>query len=238
MIGEKEFKDPSSVFKGAPFWSINDLLDEDRVRREVQLLDRAGYGGAFFHAREGLVTPFLSEEWFNAFRASVEEAEKCDMSIWIYDELWWPSGFAGGSVPFSSSKYGAKALIMMVDTRNYKGEEIIASFECNVDENGIPKDFKRVFEERSNSGKLYLTFLRYVAPLGETWYNGSCYVDLLDHETVKRFIDIAYRPYVDKFKEHFGKTIPGVFTDEPNFSSIRPPPRQSMHTRGPSIPPF
>lgn len=238
MIGEKEFKDPSSAFKGAPFWSINDLLDEDRVRREVQLLDRAGYGGAFFHAREGLVTPFLSEEWFNAFRASVEEAEKCNMSIWIYDELWWPSGFAGGPVPFSSSKYRAKALIMMADTRNYKGEEIIASFECNVDENGIPKDFKRVFDERSNSGKLYLTFLRYVAPLGETWYNGSCYVDLLDHETVKRFIDIAYRPYIYKFKEHVGKTILGVFTDEPNFSSSRPPPRQAMPPRGPRIPPF
>jgi len=238
MIDENKFRKPDSTFRGAPFWSINDLLTEDRVRREVQLLGRAGYGGAFFHAREGLVTPFLGKEWFDAFRAAVEEAERNNMFIWIYDELWWPSGFAGGLVPFSSSKYRAKALVMMVDTRNYFGEDVVASFECNIDENGVPKDFKRVFEEKADSGKLYLTFIRYAAPLGEAWYNATCYVDLLDHETVKQFLNTAYKPYVDIFGKHIGGTVPGVFTDEPNFSSSRPPPRQAMPSRGPRIPPF
>ncbi|MEM2930292.1 MAG: glycoside hydrolase, partial [Thermoproteota archaeon] len=121
MIEENKFRKPASIFKGVPFWSINDLLIEDKVRKEVRFLGGAGYGGAFFHAREGLVTPFLSREWFNAFRAAVEEAERNNMYMWIYDELWWPSGFAGGLVPFSSSKHRAKALVMMVDTRNYEG---------------------------------------------------------------------------------------------------------------------
>ncbi|MEM3648889.1 MAG: hypothetical protein QW506_06980, partial [Thermoproteota archaeon] len=238
MIEENKFRKPVSIFKGAPFWSINDLLTGDKVRKEVQSLCSAGYGGAFFHAREGLVTPFLSKEWFDAFRAAVEEAEKNGMFIWIYDELWWPSGFAGGLVPLSSSRYRAKALIMVCDTRNYAGEDIIASFECAVDEKGLPKDFKRVFEEKAGSEKLYLTFLRYVAPVGEAWYNGSCYVDLLNHDAVKLFLDLAYKPYVDLFKKHIGRTVPGVFTDEPNFSSSRPPPRQAMPPRGPRIPPF
>jgi len=238
MIDENKFRKPDSKFKGVPFWSINDLLTEDRVKKEVQLLGGAGYGGAFFHAREGLVTPFLGKEWFNAFRAAVEEAERNNMFIWIYDELWWPSGFAGGLVPYSSSKHRAKALVMAMDTRNYFGEDVIASFECVADENGVPKDFKRVFEEKADSGKLYLTFIRYVAPLGEAWYNATCYVDLLDHETVKQFINTAYKPYVDVFRNHIGGTVPGVFTDEPNFSSSRPPPRQAMPPRGPRIPPF
>jgi hypothetical protein len=238
MIEENMFRKPISIFKGVPFWSINDLLTEDKVRREVQVLGRAGYGGAFFHAREGLVTPFLSKEWFDAFKAAVEEAEKNNMFIWIYDELWWPSGFAGGLVPFSSPKYRAKALIMMSDTRNYNGEDAVASFECNIDESGVPKDFKRVSGEKSDSGKLYLTFLKYVASIGETWYNVSCYVDLLDHETVKQFLDLAYKPYVDRFKKLIGETIPGVFTDEPNFYTSRPPPRQAMPPRGSRITPF
>ncbi|MEM2598472.1 MAG: glycosyl hydrolase [Thermoproteota archaeon] len=238
MIEENKFRKPVSIFKGAPFWSINDLLTEDKVRKEVQNLNRAGYGGAFFHAREGLVTPFLSKEWFDAFRAAVEEAGKNDMFIWIYDELWWPSGFAGGLVPFSSSKNRAKALVMMVDTRNYKGEDVIASFECVTDENGIPRGFKRVTGEEADSEKLYLTFMKYVAPVGEAWYNSSCYVDLLDYETVRQFLNLAYKPYVDLFKNDIGRTVPGVFTDEPNFSSSRPPPRQAMPPRGPRIPPF
>jgi len=238
MIEENKFRKPISIFKGAPFWSINDLLTEDKVRKEVRSLGRAGYGGAFFHAREGLVTPFLSNEWFDSFRAAVEEAEENDMFIWIYDELWWPSGFAGGLVPFSSYKHRAKALVMMVDTRTYEGEDIIAGFECVLDGNGVPRDFKRVFEEKADSARLYLTFLKYVAPLGESWYNSSCYVDLLDYETVEQFLNLAYEPYVHRFKKHVGKTVPGVFTDEPNFSSSRPPPRQAMPPRGPRIPPF
>ncbi|MGC9013557.1 MAG: glycosyl hydrolase [Thermoproteota archaeon] len=238
MIKEDEFKNPPSFFKGAPFWSINDLLTEEKVREEVRVLRKAGYGGAFFHAREGLVTPFLSKEWFNAFKASVEEAKRNNMYIWIYDELWWPSGFAGGLVPFSSSKYRAKAIVMVSDTKNYTGEDVIASFECEVDKDGLPVNYKRVTEEKANSGKLYLTFVKYVAPIGETWYNGSSYVDLLDHETVSQFIKFAYKPYVDNFKEDIGKTIPGVFTDEPNFSASRPPRRQMAPPRGPRIPPF
>ncbi|NHV06382.1 MAG: hypothetical protein HA495_03480 [Thaumarchaeota archaeon] len=238
MIKEDEFKNPPSMFRGAPFWSINDLLTEEKVREEVRLLGKAGYGGAFFHAREGLVTPFLSSEWFNAFKASVEEAKRNNMYIWIYDELCWPSGFAGGLVPFSSSKYRAKAIVMVSDTRSYAGEDVIASFECEVNKEGLPVSYKRIFEERANSGKLYLTFVKYVAPIGETWYNSSSYVDLLDYETVSQFIKFAYKPYVDNFKEDIGKTIPGVFTDEPNFSASRPPRRQMAPPRGPRIPPF
>ncbi|MEM0172320.1 MAG: glycosyl hydrolase [Thermoproteota archaeon] len=238
MIKEDNFKNPPSTFKGVPFWSINDLLTEEKVREEVRALGEAGYGGAFFHAREGLVTPFLSDEWFRAFKASVEEAKRNNMYIWIYDELWWPSGFAGGLLPFSSSKYRAKAIVMISDTRNYTGEDVIASFECEVNKDGIPVSYKRIFGEKASSEKLYLTFVKYVAPIGETWYNSSSYVDLLDYETVSQFIKFAYKPYVDNFKEDIGKTIPGVFTDEPNFSASRPSHRQMAPPRGPRIPPF
>ncbi|MCD6096579.1 MAG: hypothetical protein J7J99_08490, partial [Thermoprotei archaeon] len=98
MPDKEIFRNPPNEYKGAPFWSINDRLIPSEIRRQIRLLNEGGFGGAFFHAREGLVTPYLSDEWFEAFKAAVDEAKKHDMYVWIYDELRWPSGFAGGYI--------------------------------------------------------------------------------------------------------------------------------------------
>ena len=53
----------------------------------------------FVHPRPGLMTPYLSDDWFRLWKAALDEAERLDMNIWIYDENSYPSGFAGGWVP-------------------------------------------------------------------------------------------------------------------------------------------
>lgn len=235
LIDREKFVNPPKEYRGAPFWSINDILTSEEVKRQVALLDEGGYGGAFFHAREGLVTPFLSKEWFEAFSAAVEEAKKRGMYIWIYDELWWPSGFAGGLVPAKSSKYRAKALVLIIDNRAHEGDDIIAVFKCKVNEKEYPVTYEKASPGEASREYLYLNFVRYVAPLGETWFSGFCYVDLLDKETVAEFIKAAYEPY-KQFKEEFGKTVPGVFTDEPNITASRPRAPTQIPPRGPRFP--
>ena len=44
------------------------------------------------HARVGLNTPYLSEEWFKLVAACADEAKKQGMKAWLYDEDRWPSG--------------------------------------------------------------------------------------------------------------------------------------------------
>src|SRR5690606_4025916 len=55
-------------------------------------------GGFFMHSRPGIMTPFLSDEWFAAIKACIEEARASGMQAWLYDEWSFPSGFAGGAV--------------------------------------------------------------------------------------------------------------------------------------------
>ncbi len=238
MIKKDVFKNPPSEFKGIPFWSINDRLDPEEIVRQIALLNRGGYGGAFFHAREGLATSFLGEEWFKSFEAAVNEAEKLDMYIWIYDELCWPSGFAGGIVPALSAKYRAKALIMIPGERAYGGEEVLANFKCKLNSKGLPANYEPAEPEEKVEGYLYLSFIVFTAPPGETWFNGLSYVDLLDQNVVKKFLEVAYAPYLDRFSNNVGKTIPGVFTDEPNISSSRPKAPLIIPPRGPRMAPF
>ena len=40
-----------SIYRGAPFWSWNGLLDPDRLCRAIESMHRAGLGGFFMHSR-------------------------------------------------------------------------------------------------------------------------------------------------------------------------------------------
>jgi len=241
LINHELFKNPLPEYRGTPFWSINDYLNPDEVARQVTLLDSGGYGGAFFHAREGLATPFLSDEWFKAFEAALNEAKKRGMFIWIYDELWWPSGFAGGIVPALGPKYRAKALVAVPSERAYCGDEVVAAFKCKLDGKGLPCEYMPAKPGEAGGNYIYVSFISYTAPPGETWFSGISYVDLLSAEVVRKFLEVAYAPYVERFRDDIGKSVPGVFTDEPNIVSSRPRgfgERVQVPPRGPRFPIF
>ena len=56
------FRDPPAAYRSVPFWSWNDELTDDEVRRQIGAMHQAGQGGFFMHARVGLRTPYLSDD--------------------------------------------------------------------------------------------------------------------------------------------------------------------------------
>ncbi|MBQ4204634.1 MAG: hypothetical protein II655_13140, partial [Thermoguttaceae bacterium] len=93
------FAKPGVDFATAPLWVWNDLLSEEQIRASLADLNAQRVNQAFVHPRPGLATPYLSDQWFKLWDAALDEAQKRDMKIWIYDENSYPSGFAGGLVP-------------------------------------------------------------------------------------------------------------------------------------------
>lgn len=85
-------------YRPHPFWSWNDRLEPQETARQVRLMGDAGIGGFFMHARGGLQTAYMSEEWHANIRAAIDAAKEYGMHPWIYDEDGWPSGFGGGIV--------------------------------------------------------------------------------------------------------------------------------------------
>ena len=60
----------------------------------------------------GLMTPYLSDDWFRLWKVALDEAERLDMNVWIYDENSYPSGFAGGLVPEAMPESRGKGLAL------------------------------------------------------------------------------------------------------------------------------
>jgi hypothetical protein len=104
-----EFADPSATYRTAPLWVWNDDMQEQHIREQLQEMKRSGFGGAFVHPRPGLITPYLTEEWFTLWSVALDEAERLELKLYIYDEN---SGFAGGHIPSELPDCLASSVIM------------------------------------------------------------------------------------------------------------------------------
>jgi hypothetical protein len=181
-----------------------------------------GFGGFFMHSRVGLDTAYLSDDWFECVKASIDEAEKLGMRAWLYDEDRWPSGAAGGLVT-KNPKYRQRYLTL--EGLKRPGElkwsaDVVAAFTAFVDGQTV-RNVNRIARgrrpRRLDRGASILVF-RKSAVACSPWYNGYAYLDTLSHEAVRRFIQVTHEAYRKSCGRHFAKTVPGIFTDEPNYS--------------------
>lgn len=105
-----DFKNVDKKYRPVPFWSWNEKLSVDESLRQTELMDNAGIGGYFMHARGGLQTEYMGEEWFENVEACINECNKRGMHAWAYDENGWPSGFGSGKVNGKGEAYWQKYL--------------------------------------------------------------------------------------------------------------------------------
>lgn len=191
-----KMKNPPAIMRPAPFWSWNDKLDEAELRRQIREMSEKGWGSYFMHSRVGLVTTYLSDEWMHLVNACADEAEKTGTLAWLYDEDKWPSGFAGGEVPRKDKAFRSRALVLVLKGQVESYDTVITS----VNHKGIDFDI-----------------CCRVSELDSKYFNGASYVDLMNPDAVREFIRCTHDRYKESCAEYFGKSIPGIFTDEPCY---------------------
>ena len=98
MLEYERFRNPPEGYRPMPFWFWNDRIEEDEITRQMTRMKEQQVEAFFIHARHGLQTPYLSEEWFARIGHVLREAQRLEMGVWLYDENNFPSGYAGGRV--------------------------------------------------------------------------------------------------------------------------------------------
>ena len=213
---KRQFSDPPRQYHSAPLWVWNDNLTDEQIVGTMRDLAGQEVRQVFVHPRPGLMTPYLSPEWFRLWKVALEEAERLDMNVWIYDENSYPSGFAGGLVPEAMPESRGKGLFLdEVKTAPSPDDNIVAVFQITGDayENITEKIRKgQTFDD----GRYLVASIR-LAPTGG-WFGGKYYVDLLKPGVTEKFIEVTMEEYRRNIGEHFGKRVPGWFTDEPHLA--------------------
>ncbi|MDR0287940.1 MAG: hypothetical protein LBI03_09605, partial [Clostridiales bacterium] len=80
----QNFLSPGTEYRGKPFWSWNGELEENELVRQIHVMREMGFGGYFMHSRCGLITEYLSEEWFDLCNKVADEGVKLGMESWLY----------------------------------------------------------------------------------------------------------------------------------------------------------
>ena len=215
------------------------LSPKERIKR----LKALGYGGI-------VISPsfkdYLSDESIKNATELIKYANEQGLLVWIYDELYYPSGSAGGIVPKEHPEYEAKGLAVLTadalvgDTgcinspHGYNG--VYAAYCCRLNSENEPI-FETILDisEKKNFGggvvyknnfdsaiRVYAFFGKTTFEFATTSHNTRIirrYIDTLDKNAVSAFFEATYGKY-KKFTESITDLIEGVFTDEPQIPAL------------------
>jgi hypothetical protein len=158
----------------------------------------------------------MSDEFMALIKACVEHGKEKEMISWLYDEDRWPSGFAGGLVT-KFPEFRQRRLEWVSAKSQLKGRDpiLLACFDIKLDENGCLESYKLIGEDDEVEGVRRMAYL--ACNIAIPRFNNQCYVDTLNKKAVEKFIEVTHEVYARELQDEFGKSIPSIFTDEPQF---------------------
>jgi hypothetical protein len=237
------FQDPPRKYSPEPFWFWNGRMEGEKVAEQVrQMVDQHVFG-AFLHARDGLETPYLSEDWWKAIRGGLAEARRLGFSFNFVDEYDWPSGEVRNV--WRTDSHQSEVIARRPEFRQHslahRDEIIQGPKDVRLK---VPPELQAVVaarwlgNDRIDGASLEAITpvvsggeLAWSAPEGSwvlsmfslepgTGFDGGC-VDLLNPEAMKLFISLSYEEFYRRFGSDFGKTIRYSFADHEGDDGYR-----------------
>ncbi len=214
-----DFTHPGPAFRGKPFWSWNGHLDEAELLRQMAVFKDMGFGGFFMHARTGLVTEYLGQEWFRLTNACADAAERLGLEAWLYDEDRWPSGTAGGLVTADPRHRQQFVGLRLVPPADFAWDDgVLAAFTADVD--GLAfSGVRRLSPGDAPDDRTVLVF-RVEPSEPSSFYNGHTYVDTMSRAATDAYLSVTHDRYRERCGDRLGRSVRGIFTDEPHRGPV------------------
>lgn len=220
------FKNPTSEYRGAPFWSWNSHLEKDRLKKQIKIFKKMGFGGFHMHSRTGLEDKYLGTTFMDAIRFCTDIAEKEKMLSYLYDDDRWPSGAAGGLISVNPENQ-AKFLMFTAEPIEEKTVSfneayhtgapcLYRTYDVFFNKDGIMQSYKIINTDDTPEGVKRYAYI-FSQPLTQ-WYNGYTYGNTLDKSVMQEFVDMTHEKYKKTVGDKFGTTIKTIFADESQYT--------------------
>ncbi len=225
---------PPDKFRPYPFWFWNGDISTDEITWQLEECHRQRITTVLIHPRYGLITPYLSDKYMGLVLHAVKVAERLGMRILLYDEYNWPSGTVGGRLLHDYPQYRMKFLrYEYMETRGgqvinpiwrIKGD-LICIQGCNL-VSGKIHSFTTEADGtlKVPPGQWGIAAFYLLSSIALDCVRGHShafpetgYLDVLNPQAVKKFIELTHEAYYSHLWEYFGSVIEGIFTDEPGM---------------------
>jgi hypothetical protein len=222
------------------FWQHGE--EEEVLREEMARIHESGIRAVCVEARPH--PDFLGTKWWKDIDAIMEEARTRGMRVWILDDDHFPTGHAAGRLKDASQDlrrlYLSESHVDAIGPRDYSsfmvsplpyhpgysnGGALIAVVAVKRDPaTGLLTEETIDLTAQVEDGKLYWDvpdgYWR-IFSIIESEHGGDPdkkdYVNYLVAESVRVLIDTIHESFYARYRDDFGGTLAGFFSDEPGF---------------------
>ncbi|MRH45111.1 glycosyl transferase family 2 [Aquibacillus halophilus] len=224
------------------FWQHGE--EEEVLREEMARIDEANIKAVCVEARPH--PDFLGPKWWKDMDIIMEEAKNRNMRVWILDDDHFPTGHAAGRIkdaprelrrlflsvdhvdalgPRNNSSFNVEPPPYIPGYYETGGGTIIAVIAIKRDSlTGELTEISEDLTTKVDNGKLYWDIPEgywRIFTVVENERGGDLkkndYLNPLVKESVKVLIDTVYEAFYERYRDDFGDTIAGFFSDEPGF---------------------
>ncbi len=234
------------------FWQHGE--SHARLAEEMEAIRRAGVTEFCVESRTH--PEFGQEKWYEDFAFILEYARQNGMRVWLLDDKNFPTGYANGVVATLPQNSPLRRKIVRLEYRDFVGPTRCTRIPA------VPLKDRETFiaisaflrEGEGFSGEPILLnaaldtdgWLNFDLPQGlwrifyviaspHVCFRGD-YIDMLNPDSCKLLLDTVYQPHYDRFKDYFGNTFRGFFSDEPGFQTGHGSYCISVGTEGAELP--
>lgn len=211
----------------------------DRIPEQIERIFRSGCRALCVESRPH--PDFCGEGWWRDMDLILAECEKHSMKVWILDDKRFPSGFANGAIANRHPDLRPWTIVERhVDVMGPVPKSTLIVPQAMSPKACEGETLFRVVAERRLPGggqKLDGTavdltmfvkdgFLHWDIPDGcwrvfYVWKShrgtNQDHIDLTSSESCHVQLEAVYEPHWEHYSRHFGKTLAGFFSDEPQY---------------------
>ena len=218
------------------FWQHGE--EHEVLLRELDAIQNSGINEFCVESR--VHEQFGEDKWWEDMGFLLKEARKRGMRVWLLDDKSFPTGYANNYI---ASHPELRTVRARIEPRDFVGpvrdtalvptvlfgkeEKLITAVAYRREREGntvtgeginlmpLMKDGLIWWDIPEGNWRVYYVIRTYMSPL-ERKRN---YIDMMSEESCKAMLHAVYEPHYEHFKEYFGNTFAGFFSDEPGFGN-------------------
>lgn len=213
---------------------------EEHALLSEELDAMEGCGIREFCAESRVHEQFCRDAWWEDFGFLLEEARRRGMRVWLLDDKRFPTGYANNYIAAHPELRAVRARLELRDfvgprkdaalvphVLREEGERLIAAVAYRRAEDGdgvvgegVPllsrmEDGLIWWDIPEGEWRVFYVVRTRVSPVA----GKANYIDMLSAESCAAMIRAVYEPHYAHFKQYFGNTFAGFFSDEPGFAN-------------------
>lgn len=183
---------------------------------------------------------FLGSTWWEDMDTIIETAKEKNMKVWLLDDEHFPTGYANGAFKKNPEKAKiylkefhmdllgpVKETTVILESIMKESEELLGIWlyrRSDPDSSSLESGWYKDLTEKRYDGTVSFSlpagsFRLFTLYTTHTGGGKEDYMNLIDRESVQILIKTVYEPHYQRYRNEFGKTFAGFFSDEPELGN-------------------